>query len=47
MTERAAIRVDCEGPLNTVPLNRPERRRGMTGQRVRETRRVLIRCSPR
>ena len=47
MTEYATIRVDCEGPLTTVLLNRSERRRGMTGERVRESRRVLIRCPVR
>ena len=41
MTEYATIRVDREGPLTTLTLNRPERRNGVTSRMVRETHRAL------
>ncbi len=37
MTDFATIRVDREGPLTTVTLNRPDQRNGMTNPMVRET----------
>ena len=37
MTDYATIRVDREGPLATLTLNRPEHRNGMSNRMVRET----------
>lgn len=41
MTDFATIRVEREGPLTTVTLNRPDQRNGMTNRMLRETHEAL------
>jgi 2-(1,2-epoxy-1,2-dihydrophenyl)acetyl-CoA isomerase len=45
MTEYATIRVDADGPLTTLTMNRPERLNGMTNQMLEETHEALQRIA--
>jgi 2-(1,2-epoxy-1,2-dihydrophenyl)acetyl-CoA isomerase len=45
MSEYVTIRVDAEGPLSTLTMNRPERLNGITNQMLEETHEALQRLA--
>jgi 2-(1,2-epoxy-1,2-dihydrophenyl)acetyl-CoA isomerase len=42
MTDYVTIRVDTDGPLSTLTMNRPDRLNGMTNQMLEETHEALL-----